>query len=97
MNRSPDLTTELHALLKERILILNGAMGTMIQRHKLEEEAYRGDRFSDWHCDLKGNNDLLSLTQSAIITGDPSGLSRSRGRYPGDQHLQCQSNLHGRL
>ena len=67
MNRSPDLTAELHALLKERILILDGAMGTMIQRHKLEEEAYRGDRFADWHCDLKGNNDLLSLTQPAII------------------------------
>jgi len=67
MNRSPDLTAELHALLKERILILDGAMGTMIQHHKLEEEAYRGARFADWHCDLKGNNDLLSLTQPAII------------------------------
>ncbi|NOZ11940.1 MAG: methionine synthase [Gammaproteobacteria bacterium] len=53
--------------LKERILILDGAMGTMIQRHKLEEEDYRGERFKDWSCSLKGNNDLLSLTQPQII------------------------------
>jgi 5-methyltetrahydrofolate--homocysteine methyltransferase len=55
--------------LKERILIIDGAMGTMIQRHKLEENDYRGDRFKDWHKDLKGNNDLLSLTQPQIIEG----------------------------
>ena len=54
-------------LAKERILILDGAMGTMIQRHKLEEEDYRGDRFSDWPSDIKGNNDLLVLTQPDII------------------------------
>ena len=54
-------------LLKERILILDGAMGTMIQRYKLDEAAYRGERFQDWPCDLKGNNDLLSLTQPKII------------------------------
>ena len=46
-------------LLKERILIIDGAMGTMIQRYKLEEEDYRGERFKDWHTDVKGNNDLL--------------------------------------
>jgi 5-methyltetrahydrofolate--homocysteine methyltransferase len=55
--------------LKERILIIDGAMGTMIQRHKLKEEDYRGERFKDWHCDVKGNNDLLSITQPQIITG----------------------------
>ena len=55
--------------LKERILIIDGAMGTMIQRHKLEEADYRGERFKDWHCDVKGNNDLLSITQPAIIEG----------------------------
>jgi 5-methyltetrahydrofolate--homocysteine methyltransferase len=55
--------------LKERILIIDGAMGTMIQRHKLEEEDYRGERFKDWHTDVKGNNDLLSITQSKIIEG----------------------------
>ena len=56
-------------VLKERILIIDGAMGTMIQRHKLEEKDYRGDRFKDWPIDLKGNNDLLCLTQPAIIEG----------------------------
>ncbi len=55
-------------ILKERILIIDGAMGTMIQQHKLEEEDYRGDRFKDWHKDVKGNNDLLSLTQPQLIT-----------------------------
>src|SRR5580765_8311056 len=54
-------------LLKERILIIDGAMGTMIQRHKLTEEDYRGERFKDWPSDLKGNNDLLCLTQPQII------------------------------
>jgi len=54
-------------LLDKRILFLDGAMGTMIQRHKLEEADYRGDRFADWPTDLKGNNDLLSLTQPHII------------------------------
>jgi 5-methyltetrahydrofolate--homocysteine methyltransferase len=55
--------------LKERILIIDGAMGTMIQRHKLEEADYRGERFKDWASDLKGNNDLLVLTQPDIIKG----------------------------
>jgi len=53
--------------LKKRILIIDGAMGTMIQRHKLEEEDYRGERFKDWHTDVKGNNDLLSITRPDII------------------------------
>jgi 5-methyltetrahydrofolate--homocysteine methyltransferase len=53
--------------LKERILIIDGAMGTMIQRYKLEEADYRGERFKDWPSDIKGNNDLLCLTQPAII------------------------------
>ncbi|MFL5787953.1 MAG: homocysteine S-methyltransferase family protein [Flavisolibacter sp.] len=54
-------------LLNTRILIIDGAMGTMIQQHKLKEEDYRGDRFKDWKSDVKGNNDLLSLTQPSII------------------------------
>jgi len=58
---------KLEQLLQERILILDGAMGTMIQRYKLDEAGYRGERFKDWPCDLKGNNDLLSLTQPHII------------------------------
>lgn len=55
--------------LEERILIIDGAMGTMIQRHKLEEADYRGDRFRNWHVDVKGNNDLLCITRPDIITG----------------------------
>lgn len=55
--------------LEKRILIIDGAMGTMIQRHKLSEEDYRGERFKDWPSDLKGNNDLLVLTQPRIIVG----------------------------
>lgn len=55
--------------LQERILIIDGAMGTMIQRHKLQEADYRGERFKDWHTDVKGNNDLLSITQPDIIIG----------------------------
>ncbi len=57
----------LPSLLQQRILILDGAMGTMIQRHNLQEADYRGERFADWESDLKGNNDLLVLTQPQII------------------------------
>lgn len=57
----------LEKLLKEKILILDGAMGTMIQKHNLSEADYRSERFSDWHVLVKGNNDLLSLTQPNII------------------------------
>jgi 5-methyltetrahydrofolate--homocysteine methyltransferase len=53
--------------LNERILIIDGAMGTMIQHYKLEEKDFRGERFRDWHKDVKGNNDLLSITQPQII------------------------------
>ena len=68
MNRNERIAA-LHAATKKRILILDGAMGTMIQRHKLQEADYRGERFKDWPCDLKGNNDLLVLTQPDIIRG----------------------------
>jgi 5-methyltetrahydrofolate--homocysteine methyltransferase len=54
-------------LLNERILIIDGAMGTMIQQRKLEEADYRGERFKDWPSDIKGNNDLLCITQPHII------------------------------
>lgn len=65
MNKSE----QIKALMAERILILDGAMGTMIQRHKLEEEDYRGERFANWESPLKGMNDLLVLTQPEIIAG----------------------------
>lgn len=55
--------------LEKRILVIDGAMGTMIQRHKLTEKDYRGERFKDWKTDLKGNSDLLCLTQPEIIKG----------------------------
>lgn len=60
-------TTQLRQALAERILILDGAMGTMIQRYKLQEADYRGARFKDWHKDIKGNNDLLVLTKPEVI------------------------------
>ena len=62
-----DRTALLERLLGERILLLDGAMGTMIQAHGLDEAGYRGARFADWPSDLKGNNDLLTLTQPEII------------------------------
>ena len=57
----------LHKAAAERILIIDGAMGTEIQNYKLDEAGYRGERFKDWHRDIKGNNDLLVLTQPKII------------------------------
>jgi 5-methyltetrahydrofolate--homocysteine methyltransferase len=57
----------LNSIAKQRILILDGAMGTMIQRYKLSEADYRGEQYKDWPVDLKGNNDLLSITQPDII------------------------------
>ena len=65
-----DRNARLHALqkaLSERILILDGGMGTMIQSYKLEEEDYRGERFADWPQDVKGNNDLLILSRPDVI------------------------------
>jgi len=59
--------SNIESALASRILIIDGAMGTMIQRYKLEEADYRGERFKDWPSDLKGNNDLLSLTRPDII------------------------------
>ncbi len=67
----PDRSTRLTALrnaLQQRILILDGGMGTMIQSYKLEEADYRGERFADWPSDVKGNNDLLQLTQTEVLS-----------------------------
>ena len=66
MNRQ-DRINSLFALLDERIALLDGAMGTMIQGYKLTEDDYRGERFAGWERDLKGNNDLLTLTQPQVI------------------------------
>ena len=58
---------QLEALLRRRIVILDGAMGTMIQQRKLDETSFRGVRFKDWKRDVKGHNDLLNLTKPDII------------------------------
>lgn len=67
VHRQPDRTEELRRLMDERILVIDGAMGTMIQAHKLEEADYRGELFADHAFPQKGNNDLLSLTQPDLI------------------------------
>ncbi|MFD1008668.1 MULTISPECIES: methionine synthase [Oceanisphaera] len=66
MSKSP-VFSQLEQALAERILIIDGGMGTMIQSHRLDEAAYRGERFADWPSDLKGNNDLLVLSQPELI------------------------------
>lgn len=66
MNRDERIEA-LKKAASERILILDGAMGTMIQRHKPDEQTYRGERFKDWGQDVRGNNDLLTLTQPEMI------------------------------
>ena len=64
----PDVRHQLEALLAERILVLDGAMGTMIQRHSLTEADFRGDRFAAHPKELRGNNDLLTLTRPDVIS-----------------------------
>ncbi len=66
-NLRPDATAELTEALRSRILVLDGAMGTAIQRDRPDEAGYRGERFKDWPSDVQGNNDLLSLTQPELI------------------------------
>ncbi len=68
-NIRPDCTDELTAALRQRIMVIDGAMGTAIQRDRPDEDGYRGDRFSEWPTALQGNNDLLTLTQPQIIEG----------------------------
>jgi 5-methyltetrahydrofolate--homocysteine methyltransferase len=66
-SESTERVNALLRLLRERIVILDGAMGTMIQTYRLDEAAYRGERFRDWPRDVKGNNDLLNLTRPQVI------------------------------
>lgn len=68
-NIRPDCTDELKAALRQRIMVIDGAMGTAIQRDRPDEAGYRGDRFTEWPTALQGNNDLLNLTQPQIIEG----------------------------
>ena len=67
--KNADAVQRIEALLEERILVLDGAMGTMIQAHELQEEDFRGERFADHGAPLKGNNDILSLTRPDVIRG----------------------------
>ena len=62
------LRSQLDSILKNRIMILDGAMGTMIQAHDFSEEQFRGQQFKDWDCSVKGNNDMLSITQPEAIS-----------------------------
>lgn len=64
-----NVTQQLIEILNQRILLLDGAMGTMIQAHKFQEKDFRGEKFVGWSCDLQGNNDLLSITQPDAIRG----------------------------
>ncbi|GAA1087686.1 methionine synthase [Tsukamurella strandjordii] len=68
-NIRPDCTDELTATLRRRIMVIDGAMGTAIQRDRPDEDGYRGERFTEWPTALQGNNDLLNLTQPHIIEG----------------------------
>ncbi len=68
-NIRPDCTDELMAALRQRIMVIDGAMGTAIQRDRPDEAGYRGERFTEWPTALQGNNDLLTLTQPQIIEG----------------------------
>src|SRR5882724_13711178 len=67
VNTETNRVQELERLFRERIVIIDGAMGTRVQQHKLEEAAYRGDRFRSWTKDLVGLHDLLCLTQPQLI------------------------------
>ena len=85
------------ALLRERLVILDGGMGTMIQGHALDEAQFRGERFAAWRSDLRGNNDLLTLTQPKIIGAiHRQYLLRRRGCHF-HQYLQFQPRLAGGL
>ena len=84
----PDATAALTALLEQRILVLDGAMGTAIQRDRPDEAGYRGERFADWPSDVQGNNDLLSITAPDDHRRHPPRVPRRRRRPDRDQHLQ---------
>jgi methionine synthase I (cobalamin-dependent) len=75
--RDAGRTDELESQLRKRILILDGAMGTMIQSYGLDESGYRGSRFRDFERDLKGNNDILALTQPGIVQEIHEGFFRA--------------------
>jgi methylenetetrahydrofolate reductase (NADPH) len=93
---SPTAQT-LRRLAAERILVLDGAMGTMIQGLELDEEGYRGARFDAWNREVRGNNDLLILSQPDAIRDIPSRVFPRRRRHRLDQHLLLHAHCPGRL
>ena len=92
MNETPR-TELLEELLARRIVLLDGAMGTMIQSYKLNEADYRGARFADFPHDLKGNNDLLTLTQPQVIRAIHDAYLEAGCGYRRDQYLQFHRRL----
>jgi len=92
-----NLFMSIQETLKKRILVIDGAMGTMIQRHKLTEADYRGTRFADWPSDLKGNNDLLCITQPAIVTGIHLQYLEAGADIVETNTFSSTSNCYGRL
>ena len=93
----PDKTAQLRALLDRRILILDGAMGTMIQGHRLGEAEYRGERFADWPARPAGQQRPARPHAAAAHPRDPPAVPRRRRRHHRDQHLQLDLDLAGRL
>jgi len=87
-NIRPDCTDVLTAALRERIMVIDGAMGTAIQRDRPDEAGYRGERFIEWPTALQGNNDLLNLTQPQII----EGIHREYLEAGADIHIATRMN-----
>ena len=79
--------TTLRRLAAERILVLDGAMGTMIQALGLDEQGYRGARFDAWNREVRGNNDLLNLSRPDAVRAHPPRLFPRRRRHRLDQHI----------
>ena len=89
--------SQLKKLLEQKILVLDGAMGTMLQRYKFTEEDYRGERFKDFPYPLKGNNDLLSLTQPQAIADVHRKYFDAGADIVESQHLFRNIHWYGRL
>ena len=94
----PDRIEHLQRLLRERIVILDGAMGTMIQQHKLDEAAFRGERFADWRGkDLKGPERPAQPHPTRSHRGNSPAISRSRRGHHRDQHVQFAAPFRWRI
>ncbi len=91
------MARDIRDVLKERILIIDGAMGTMIQRHRFEEADYRGERFQEFACDLKNNNEALMLVRPDVIEAIHVAYLEAGADIHRNQHLQRQRRQHGGL